>query len=46
MVQHLNKKTVSKVYWNDYPGITFIDLPENVLDEYYTVVGVLLGWRN
>lgn len=38
----LNKKTVSKVYWNDYPGITFIDIPENVLDEYYTVIGVLL----
>ncbi|MCB9208902.1 MAG: alpha-L-fucosidase [Ignavibacteriales bacterium] len=38
----LNRKTVSKVYWNDYPGITFIDLPENVLDEYYTVVGILL----
>ncbi len=38
----LNHKTVSKVYWNDYPGITFIDLPENVLDKYYTVVAVLL----
>ncbi|MBK8946866.1 MAG: alpha-L-fucosidase [Ignavibacteriae bacterium] len=38
----LNHKTVSKVYWNDYPGITFIDLPENVLDKYYTVIGVLL----
>ena len=38
----LNSKTVSKVYWNDYPGITFIDLPENVLDKYYTVIGVLL----
>lgn len=38
----LNRKTVSKVYWNDYPGITFIDLPENTLDDYYTVVGLLL----
>lgn len=38
----LNRKTVSKVYWNDYPGITFIDLPENTLDKYYTVVGLLL----
>lgn len=38
----LNRKTVSKVYWNDYPGITFIDLPENVLDKYYTVIGILL----
>jgi alpha-L-fucosidase len=38
----LNRKTISKVYWNDYPGITFIDLPENTLDKYYTVVGLLL----
>ncbi|MCB0742877.1 MAG: alpha-L-fucosidase [Ignavibacteriae bacterium] len=38
----LNHKTVSKVYWNEYPGITFIDLPENILDKYYTVVAVLL----
>lgn len=38
----LTHKTISKVYWNEYPGITFIDLPENVLDKYYTVVAILL----
>jgi alpha-L-fucosidase len=38
----LNRQTISKVYWNDYPGITFIDIPNEVLDEYYTVVALLL----
>jgi alpha-L-fucosidase len=38
----LNRKKISKVYWNKYPGITYIDIPEEVLDKYYTVVGVLL----
>jgi len=38
----LNHKTISKVYWNKYPGITYIDLPGNVLDKYYTVIAVLL----
>lgn len=38
----LNHKTISKIYWSKYPGITYIDIPKNVLDDYYTVVGVLL----
>ncbi len=38
----LNHKVVSKVFWNRYPGITYIDLPESVLDQYCTVLAVLL----
>ncbi|MCD6347936.1 MAG: alpha-L-fucosidase [Bacteroidales bacterium] len=38
----LNYKVMSKVFWNRYPGITYVDLPENVLDEYCTVLAVLL----
>jgi alpha-L-fucosidase len=41
----LNHKTFSKVYWNKYPGITFIDIPENVLGSYYTVIAVLLDGK-
>jgi len=38
----LKRKKISKVYWNKYPGITYIDIPDDVLDEYYTVIGILL----
>ncbi len=38
----LNYKTFSKVYWNKYPGLTYIEIPNNVLDNYYTVIAVLL----
>lgn len=38
----LNHEVKSKVFWNAYPGITYIDLPEEVLDEYCTVLAVLL----
>lgn len=38
----LNHDVKSRVFWNAYPGIKYIDLPENVLDEYLTVVAVLL----
>ena len=41
----LNYKTFSKVYWNKYPGLTYIDLPENVLGKYYTVIAVLLDGK-
>ena len=35
--------TVSgKVYWSQYPGITYIQVPEYVLDERMTVLAVLL----
>ena len=38
----LNHKVMSKVYWNQYPGLLYVDLPEDVLDPYYTVVAVHL----
>ena len=38
----LNKKTFCKVYWNKYPGITYIEIPENSNDPYYTVVAIIL----
>jgi len=38
----LKYKAMSKVYWNKYPGLIYIDLPEHVLDKYCTVLAVLL----
>lgn len=38
----LNHKVMSKVYWNRYPGLLYIDLPDHVFDPYYTVVAVHL----
>ena len=38
----LSHKVVGKVYWSHYPGITYIDVPEHVLDEEMTVLAVLL----
>ncbi|TRZ46224.1 alpha-L-fucosidase [Robertkochia solimangrovi] len=38
----LTYKNYYKVYWNAYPGVTYIDIPENVIDENYTVLGVVL----
>jgi alpha-L-fucosidase len=33
---------MSKVFWNNYPGLIYIDLPEHALDTYCTVLAVLL----
>ena len=38
----LAHKVVGKVYWSNYPGITYIKVPEDVLDEEMTVLAVLL----
>lgn len=38
----LKHTIMSKVFWSQYPGITYIDLPKAVLDEYCTVLAVLL----
>lgn len=38
----LAHKVVGKVYWSQYPGITYIGLPNDVLDENMTVIAVLL----
>jgi alpha-L-fucosidase len=31
-----------KQYWSSVPGIVYIDVPEEVLDEQVTVIAVLL----
>ena len=38
----LNHQVTSKVFWNKYPGLTYIDLPGHLLDQYCTVLAVLL----
>ena len=35
----------SKVYWSSYPGLTYIDLPKQVIDENYTVIAVMLDGK-
>ena len=31
-----------KVYWNKYPGLTYIEIPKETLDPYYTVIAIVL----
>ena len=38
----LHAKVVGKQYWSSVPGITYIDVPDFVLDEKMTVIAVLL----
>ena len=38
----LEHQVVGKVYWSHYPGITYIKIPDYVLDEQMTVLAVLL----
>ena len=38
----LDHQVVGKVYWSQYPGITYIKVPDYVLDENMTVLAVLL----
>ncbi len=38
----LQQQTLCKVYWNKYPGITYIELPPESIDPYYTVVALKL----
>jgi alpha-L-fucosidase len=38
----INHKIYNKLYWSDRPGIIYIDVPEDRLDEHMTVVAVLL----
>lgn len=38
----LDFKVFNKLYWNEVPGIVYIDVPEEVQDEQITVVAVLL----
>lgn len=38
----LNQKNICKVYWNKYPGITYIEIPYGNHDPFYTVVALVL----
>lgn len=38
----LNHKIVGKISWSHVPGLVYIDVPENVLDKYITVLEVQL----
>lgn len=38
----LSHQVIGKVYWSQYPGIKYIQLPEHVLDENMTVIALLL----
>ena len=38
----LENQTICKVYWNKYPGITYIEIPNDSIDKYYTTVAVVL----
>jgi len=38
----LNRELFCKVYWNKYPGLTYIEIPKTALDSYYTVIAVEL----
>lgn len=38
----LNKQILCKVYWNKYPGLTYIEIPKETLDPYYTVIALVL----
>lgn len=41
----LQSENFCKVYWNKYPGLTYITIPENTLDKYYTVVAIVLDGK-
>ena len=38
----LHSKVIGKQYWSSVPGITYIDVPDYVLDKKTTVIAVLL----
>jgi len=38
----LNQQVLCKVYWNKYPGITYIEVPKQTIDKYYTVIALVL----
>jgi alpha-L-fucosidase len=39
---HLQHKVVGKISWSPVPGLVFINVPENVRDEYMTVLKLTL----
>lgn len=38
----LKHEVIGKLYWNDIPGIAYIDLPDEALDSKATIVAILL----
>jgi len=43
--EELQPEVFCKVSWNTYPGITYIDIPKDFIDKYYTVLAVELEGR-
>lgn len=41
----LEHEIFCKVSWNTYPGITYINIAEDAIDKYYTVLAVVLDGR-
>jgi alpha-L-fucosidase len=41
----LTSKEYLKPYWSNNSGVTFIDVPETVLDDYMTVIAVILDGK-
>ncbi|MEX0273560.1 MAG: alpha-L-fucosidase, partial [Flavobacteriaceae bacterium] len=41
----LQHQVVGKIYWSHYPGITYIKVPDYVLDKNMTVLAVLLDGK-
>jgi len=41
----LEHDVYSKVYWSSYPGLTYIDLPKEMIDENYTVLAIMLDGK-
>ena len=41
----LSHKVIGKVFWSHYPGITYINVPEYVLDKRMTVLAILLDGK-
>ncbi len=41
----LEHQVFCHVYWNKYPGVIYINIPESVMDEYYTVLAIMLDGK-
>jgi alpha-L-fucosidase len=41
----LTWKEYLRPYWSNNPGLVFIDVPDTVLDEYLTVIAVVLNGK-
>ncbi|MBT3207595.1 MAG: alpha-L-fucosidase [Bacteroidetes bacterium] len=41
----LNREVFCNVWWSKYPGLIYIDIPENVIDKYYTVIAIKLDGK-